>query len=532
VEKKMSLRTMISLSLISSLSLSACSRQASDETRASIDASAPDAAAEAAATSGERYDGKEVSPIHRVAAEPVSTFAVDVDTGAYANVRRMLRSGQSVPAAAVRTEELINYFRYDYPLPTSPEAPFSVTTDLSTTPWNPDTRLLRIGLRGYDVARSQRPPVNLVFMVDVSGSMQDPDKLPLVKQALSILADALRPDDSVSIITYSGSVDTLIEGSHDATEIKAALSGLVAEGSTAGGPALSLAYDLARAHRIPDGINRIVMATDGDFNVGLSDQKGLEDMVRQNREDGITLTTLGFGQGNYNDAMMEAVADLGNGNHAYIDSAMEARKVLDEELSSTLFTIAKDVKVQVEFNPAAIDQYRLIGYENRALREEDFSDDHVDAGEIGAGHQVTAVYEIVPAGYPGWIAPRKYAATRHVPSAPAGELATVRVRYKLPDEDSGSRLIETPIPARALEGVDAPDGDMAFAVAVAAFGQKLRGDSRLGNFNFDDIARLAGHPASYWRQEFVELVELAGTRNEVASARPRWRRPLGPRGFD
>jgi Ca-activated chloride channel family protein len=348
-------------------------------------------------------------------------------------------------------------------------------------------------------------------MVDVSGSMEDADKLPLVKQALSILADNMRPDDSISIITYAGWVETLVEGSHDPAEIKAALSGLDAEGGTAGGPALALAYDLARAHRIPGGINRIVMATDGDFNVGLSDQQGLEDMVIQNREDGITLTTLGFGQGNYNDAMMEAVADLGNGNHAYIDSAMEARKVLEEELSSTLFTIAKDVKVQVEFNPALVGQYRLIGYENRALKEEDFADDKVDAGEIGAGHQVTAIYEIVPAGETGWLAARKYAAAVAPPAAAvdASEIATVRLRYKLPDGRT-SRLIESTIPARSLRNAPAPEGDMAFAVAVAAFGQKLRDDSKLGTFGYDDIARLAGPQTNYWRQEFVQLTHLAG----------------------
>lgn len=503
----MKLRAMAPLSLVVSLVLAGCGSGPAPE-EIEMDGAAPPSVAE---VDGERYDGHEVSPVHRVATEPVSTFAVDVDTGAYANVRRMLRGGQNVPAAAVRTEEMINYFRYDYPLPASREAPFSVSAQVSTTPWNPGTRLLRIGLRGYDAAGSERPPANLVFMVDVSGSMEDADKLPLVKQALSILADNMRPDDSISIITYAGWVETLVEGSHDPAEIKAALSGLDAEGGTAGGPALALAYDLARAHRIPGGINRIVMATDGDFNVGLSDQQGLEDMVIQNREDGITLTTLGFGQGNYNDAMMEAVADLGNGNHAYIDSAMEARKVLEEELSSTLFTIAKDVKVQVEFNPALVGQYRLIGYENRALKEEDFADDKVDAGEIGAGHQVTAIYEIVPAGETGWLAARKYTApvTPSASALDASEIATVRLRYKLPDGRT-SRLIESTIPARSLRNAPAPEGDMAFAVAVAAFGQKLRGDSKLGTFGYDDIARLAGPQTNYWRQEFVQLTHLAG----------------------
>jgi Ca-activated chloride channel family protein len=509
------MRARLAVTLFPSLILAGCSQAPGDHNAYEVSESA------AAQTDGERYDGHPVNPIHQVANEPVSTFAVDVDTGAYANVRRMLLAGQTVPAQAVRTEEMINYFRYDYPLPDDRSAPFSVTTNVSTTPWNPGTRLLRIGLRGYDVARSQRPPANLVFMVDVSGSMQDQDKLPLVKQALSTLADGLRPDDSVSIITYAGWVETLVEGSHDPEEIKAALHGLDAGGATAGGPALSMAYDLARAHRVPGGINRIIMATDGDFNVGLSDQKSLEDMVKQNREDGITLTTLGFGQGNYNDAMMEAVADLGNGNHAYIDSAMEARKILDEELSSTLFTIAKDVKVQVEFNPAVVSQYRLIGYENRALAEEDFANDRVDAGEIGAGHQVTALYEIVPAGEAGWTGPRKYAANQ--PTAVTGnpsEIATVRLRYKLPEGESSS-LIERPFPASLLATATRPQGDMAFAVAVAAFGQKLRGDTRLGHFSFGDIENLAGSQSSYWRQEFIQLASLAdGGRRAPWSSDP------------
>lgn len=500
----MRFRAIMSIPLISGLMLSACGGE-----RSPGDGGYENVTAGNGGT--ERYDGKTVSPIHRVVSEPVSTFAVDVDTGSYTNVRRMLMGGQPVPEEAVRTEEMINYFRYDYPLATDRTAPFSVTTDVTTTPWDRRTRLLRIGLRGYDVARSERPAANLVFMVDVSGSMDAPDKLPLVKQALSILANGLRAEDSISIITYSGPVATLVDGSHDAAAVKAALSGLEAGGGTAGGPALSMAYDLARAHRIPGGINRIVMATDGDFNLGLSDQAGLEAMVRQNREDGITLTTLGFGQGNYNDAMMEAVADLGNGNHAYIDNLMEARKVLDEELSSTLFTIAKDVKVQVEFNPAVVGEYRLIGYENRALREEDFVDDKVDAGEIGAGHQVTAIYEIVPAGQLGWLPARKYAANTATASAAAAnpvEAATVRLRYKLPEETE-SRLLEAPVAAGRLGAATAPVGDAAFAIAVAAFGQKLRRDSRLADFGYADIARLAGHPANYWRQEFVAMTNLA-----------------------
>ncbi|RYD60930.1 MAG: VWA domain-containing protein, partial [Sphingomonadales bacterium] len=341
----------------------------------------------------ERYDGKPVASIQSVADQPVSTFSVDVDTGAYANVRRMLTSGLDVPEEAVRTEEMINYFRYDYPRPADREAPFSVTTDISTTPWNRDTRLMRIGLRGYDADTRGRPPANLVFLVDVSGSMDEDNKLPLVKKSLAMLAERIGPRDKVSIVAYSGTVSTMLEPTNNKNYIRQALDCLYAEGSTAGGEAMKMAYSLARANYIQGGVNRILMATDGDFNVGVSDNKALIDMVKRERDSGITLTTLGFGVGNYNEAMMEQVADAGNGNYAYIDSAMEAQKVLDDELSATLLTIAKDVKVQVEFNPAQVKQYRLIGYENRALAEEDFANDAVDAGDIGAGHQVTALYE-------------------------------------------------------------------------------------------------------------------------------------------
>jgi Ca-activated chloride channel family protein len=467
----------------------------------------------------ERYDGKEVSPVHLAASDPVSTFSVDVDTGAYANSRRFLSQGQLPPADAVRSEELVNYFRYDYPLPATRETPFSVTTDVAATPWNPATRLLRIGLRGYDLPRSARPPANLVFLVDVSGSMGEADKLPLVKTALAGLADQLGPHDRVSIVVYAGAAGLVLPATGDRREIVAALDRLSAGGSTAGGAGLQLAYQVARDNFIEGGVNRILLATDGDFNVGVSDSKALIAMVEKERDAGVTLTTLGFGQGNYNEAMMEQVADHGNGNYAYIDSALEARKVLAEQMSSTLFTIAKDVKIQVEFNPAKVAQYRLLGYENRALREEDFNNDKVDAGDIGAGHQVTAIYEIVPAGAKGWIEPRRYG------DAPAAtgkgsELAFVKLRYKLPDGTS-SRLIERAIPAALLANPRAPSGDMAFATAVAAFGQKLRGDPLLGNLTYAGIASLADGQRDYYRLEFAKLVAIAGsldTRgNEVAA---------------
>jgi Ca-activated chloride channel family protein len=466
----------------------------------------------------ERYQALEANPVKRVAEAPVSTFSVDVDTGSYANVRRFLNQGLMPPADAVRVEEMLNYFRYDYPLPGDRSRPFSVSTDLSTTPWNPNSRLLRIGLRGYDLARRERPPANLVFLVDTSGSMNEPDKLPLVKAALSLLADQLQPQDRVSIVAYAGSAGLVLEPTADPAAIKAALTRLEAGGSTAGGQGLELAYATARATRIPDGINRIMLATDGDFNVGISDTRQILDLVRRNRDDGITLTTLGFGQGNYNEAMMEQAADAGNGNYAYIDSAMEARKVLDQELSSTLFTIAKDVKVQVEFNLAAVSEYRLIGYENRLLREEDFNNDSVDAGDIGAGHMVTALYEIVPVGSEGWLGERRYEANRpQGPARPGGELAFVQLRYKLPGEEN-SRLIQQPVPASAIAAARAPAGDMAFAAAVAAYGQKLKGDERLGRFGWQEVKGLAGPAQDHWRQEFLELVDLAAARQPAPAA--------------
>ena len=458
----------------------------------------------------ERYDGKEVAAVKRVATDPVSTFSVDVDTGSYANSRRFLSGGALPPQDAVRTEEMLNYFRYDYPAPIDRARPFTVSTDVSLTPWNPATRLLRIGIRGYDITRAERPAANLVFLVDVSGSMNMPDKLPLVKTALAGLADRLTKRDRVSVVVYAGAAGVVLDPTNDPAKIKAALDSLSAGGSTAGGEGIALAYAIARANRIPDGINRVLLATDGDFNVGITDSKQLEDMIARNRDDGITLTTLGFGQGNYNEAMMERVADVGNGNYAYIDSAIEAHKVLGDELSSTLFTIAKDVKIQIEFNPAEISEYRLIGYENRALAEEDFNNDKVDAGDIGAGHQVTAIYEIVPAGAKGWFPDRRYDANQVAAGAARGqtEVAWLKLRYKLPNARV-SQLIEQPVTRALLASAAPPRGDMAFATAVAAFGQHLRGDTYLGGFTYGDIKRLAGRQSDYARGEFLKLVELA-----------------------
>jgi Ca-activated chloride channel family protein len=473
----------------------------------------------------ERYAGEEVASVQSVAQAPVSTFGVDVDTGSYANVRRMLTAGQMPPQGAVRTEEMLNYFRYDYPAPRDRDTPFTVNADMARTPWNPATRLLRVGLRGYDVPRSERPPANLVFLVDVSGSMAQADKLPLVQCSLDLLARRLTPRDRVSIVVYAGAAGQVLAPTSDKARVIEAISRLQAGGSTAGAEGIQLAYRIARENRIEGGINRVVLATDGDFNVGVTDNAALIDLVEREREKGVTLTTLGYGTGNYNEAMMEQVADHGNGNYAYIDSPREAQKVLDQELSSTLFTIAGDVKIQVEFNPAVVSEYRLIGYENRALREQDFDNDQVDAGDIGAGHQVTALYEIVPAGAKGWMPERRYPADRTGSGAGdgagrSGELAWLKLRYKLPGE-TASRLIERPLAASLIRSAAAPSGDTAFAAAVAAFGQKLRGDPWLGTFGFADARRLAqaaGPQRNYWRGEFLRLTELAERRSAGGAA--------------
>jgi len=458
----------------------------------------------------ELYDGEEVSPVKLTSAEPVSTFSVDVDTGAYANTRRFLSQGMTPPQAAVRTEEMINYFRYDYDRPESRDIPFSVTTDVARSPWNENSYLMRIGLRGNDIARSERPPANLVFLMDVSGSMNSPDKLPLVKTALSGLAGELGEQDRVSIVVYAGAAGLVLAPTNDTREIRRALDSLSAGGSTAGGAGLQLAYNIAEDNFIEGGVNRVILATDGDFNVGVSNRDALVEMIESYRDRDITLTTLGFGQANYNEALMEQIANKGNGNYAYIDSALEAKKVLGDEMSSTLFTIAKDVKIQVEFNPAVIAQYRLVGYENRALREQDFDNDAVDAGDIGAGHQVTAIYEVVPVGSAGWIPARRY---EDEPQRAAldrvAEAAHVKLRFKLPDGDT-SRLIDTVVSSDAFDRARLPRGDFAFAASVAAFGQLLRGDELMMGFTHDDIEELAGRQNDFLRQEFLELNALAG----------------------
>jgi Ca-activated chloride channel family protein len=467
----------------------------------------------------ENYQHPESQSVKRVTTEPVSTFSIDVDTGAYSNMRRWLNQGQLPPEDAVRVEEFINYFNYDYPLPQTSRVPFQVSTEIAPTPWNASTRLLRIGIQGYKVPKAQLPSSNLVFLIDVSGSMRSTDKLPLLQQALTMLVGQLDARDTISIVVYAGASGVVLSPTSGdcKADILAALQQLQAGGSTNGAAGIRLAYQLAQQNFKANGVNRVILATDGDFNVGLASTEELIDLIQRKRKAGIALTTLGFGSGNYNDHLLEQLADEGNGNYAYIDRLFEAKKVLAEELSATLLTIAKDVKIQIEFNPARVSEYRLIGYENRRLNEEDFANDKVDAGEIGAGHRVTALYEISLTGSGGQRLPaRRYQSglpdAEPVRGSFNNELAHLRIRYKLPNE-SVSKLIQSPV---LDSGINARGGDsFNFAAAVAAFGQKLRGGKYLESFGYNDIAQLASHsrgndPHGY-RSEFIQLVSLAGT---------------------
>lgn len=457
----------------------------------------------------EQYKALADNPIHSVAETPVSTFSADVDTGAYANVRRLLNQGRLPPEGAVRLEEMVNYFPYDYALP-SDGSPFGVTTELAASPWNPHTRLLRIGIKASDRAVAELAPANLVFLVDVSGSMDRREGLPMVKSTLKLLVDQLRDQDRVSLVVYAGESRVVLEptSGRERAKIRTAIEQLTAGGSTAGASGIELAYQMAQQAFIPKGINRILLATDGDFNVGVSDFDSLKQMAVDKRKTGISLTTLGFGVDNYNEHLMEQLADAGDGNYAYIDNLREARKVLVDQLSSTLAVVAQNVKLQVEFNPAQVSEYRLLGYENRALKREDFSNDKVDAGEIGAGHTVTALYEIVPTGEKGWLEPLRYGDSKSVVSGKSGELAMLRVRYQQP-EGGKSLLIERPIANQVATASE----DLRFAAAVAAFSQQLKDGRYTGDFSLKDTEALArgarGDDRFGLRNEFVQLVELA-----------------------
>lgn len=462
--------------------------------------------------SREQYQAYADNPVFAVAETPVSTFSIDVDTGSYANVRRFLNDGQLPPKDAVRLEELVNYFPYAYPLPQG-DVPFGVSTELAVTPWNPQTRLLRIAIKALDRSVEELPPANLVFLVDVSGSMHRREGLPMVQGTLKLLVDHLRPQDRVSLVTYAGDSQVLLDSApgSDKAKIRAAIDQLTAGGSTAGESGIQLAYQQASKHMIDGGINRILLATDGDFNVGISDFDSLKQLAADKRKSGVSLTTLGFGVDNYNERLMEQLADAGNGNYAYIDNLREARKVLVDQLSSTLATVASDVKLQLEFNPSEISEYRLLGYENRALKREDFSNDKVDAGDIGAGHTVTALYEIVPAGGKGWLEPLRYQATAQ-PASKSGELAWLRIRYKTPSE-SASRLLERPIARAEAKPMNAASEDLRFAAAVAAFAQQLKDGRYTGDFGLAQSIELArsakGEDRFGLRGEFIQLAEIA-----------------------
>jgi len=464
----------------------------------------------------EVYGHFDDNPVKRVAEQPVSTIGADVDTGAYANLRRMLLAGRLPPRDAVRVEEMINYFDYDYPRPEAGGPPFRVETEIAPAPWNPRTHLLRIGIQGEDVSRDRMPPANLVFLVDVSGSMMPPEKLPLLKSALKLLVQRLRPEDRVSLVVYAGASGVVLEPTPGDRQgaILAAIEQLQSGGSTNGGAGIRLAYAMAEKTFIPGAINRVILATDGDFNVGTVSFEALKDLVAERRKSGVTLTTLGFGTGNYNDRLMESLADAGNGNYHYIDTLNEARKVLDDEMASTLYVIARDVKIQIEYNPSVVAEYRLIGYENRVLRREDFANDQVDSGDMGAGHRVTALYEIALRGSGGErLEPLRYGAGYTPSSANAGELAFLRIRYKRPAEEQ-SRLLKWSVAAATVK----PDTASAspafrFAAAVAGFGQMLRGATYTGLLSYGEVeqlARDAGEADPYgYRSEFVKLVGLA-----------------------
>ncbi len=475
----------------------------------------------------------EQNPIKRVTNEPVSTFSVDVDTASYAFVRRMLNRGVLPQKNAVRIEELVNYFDYAYPLPETREQPFKPTVTVMPSPWKTGNKLIHIGIKGYDIDADEKPRSNLVFLLDVSGSMNAPDKLPLMVNSLKLLLDTLKADDSVAIVVYAGAAGTVLEPTKVAEKHKilAALDRLRAGGSTAGAAGIRQAYALAEGNFDKKAVNRVILATDGDFNVGITNREELKGFVERKRKTGVFLSVFGFGQGNLNDQLMQTLAQNGNGVAAHIDTLNEARKVLVEEASSTLFPIAKDVKIQVEFNPATVAEYRLIGYETRALKREDFRNDKVDAGDIGAGHTVTAIYEITPVkGGEPMIAERRYKPAESLAKGKAddrgNEYGFLKIRYKLPDQDT-STLITTPI-AVSNEILEKATGAAAirarearWATAVAAFGQILKGGRYTGTFSYDDVIALArpakGEDEFGYRAEFLNLVRLARS----ASALPR-----------
>ncbi|QQG35973.1 MAG: VWA domain-containing protein [Micavibrio aeruginosavorus] len=494
----------------------------------------------------DKFEDFEENQIKLVQQEPVSTFSVDVDTSSYAFIRKQLNAGVLPQKDAVRVEEMVNYFDYEYPLPENKTEPFKSSVTVLDSPWNAGRKLVHIGIKGYDIPRTESPRSNLVFLLDTSGSMNEADKLPLLVSSFKMLLESLKPDDTVAIVTYAGSAGTVLEPTKasDKAKIIAALDNLSAGGSTAGAEGIRQAYALAEAGFDKNAVNRVILATDGDFNVGITNPEELQDFVEHKRESGIFLSVLGFGQGNYNDQMMQTLAQNGNGVAAYIDTLNEARKVLVEEASSTLFPIAKDVKIQVEFNPATVAEYRLVGYETRKLNREDFNNDKVDAGDIGAGHTVTAIYEITPAGGPRAVDDSRYAAApaaemTKVTADIGNEYAFLKIRYKLPDEDT-SKLITTPITAAdeklladtkcspkadcLISSDRGASDDVRFSVAVASFAQLLKGGKHTGSMTYDDVIAHAqaakGGDEFGYRAEFINLARLAKSAAALPDTQP------------
>ena len=476
----------------------------------------------------EGYERIYENEFRAVGSNPLSTFGIDVDRASYANVRRFIREGRLPPADAVRIEELINYFTYDFAAPEGPD-PFSVRTEVAPAPWNPLHYLVRIGIQGRRIDMENLPATNLVFLLDVSGSMRPANKLPLLKSALRLLVDQVRPQDRIAIVVYAGAAGLVLEPTAGSEKglILAALDRLEAGGSTAGGAGLQLAYDVARRYHVEGGNNRIILATDGDFNVGASSDAEMVRLIEERREEGTFLTVLGFGTGNLQDAKMEKLADHGNGNFAYIDTVLEARKVLVSEFGGTLHTIAKDVKVQVEFNPTRVRAYRLIGYENRMLAAEDFSDDTKDAGDLGAGHTVTALYEVIPAGVASATPVRglddlRYQSTEVRIEASSPELMFVKLRYKDPD-GKRSRLLTHPV----MDGTTIPSSDFTFAASVAAFAMVLRDSRYCGATDLEEVLRWArssvGADREGYRREFLELVREAHRLSGANESDGAWR---------
>jgi Ca-activated chloride channel family protein len=468
----------------------------------------------------EGYDNIKENDFRKVTDHPLSTFSIDVDAASYSNIRRLINEDKLPTPGAVRIEEMINYFSYNYPQPTN-EKPFSVTTESAQCPWNEDHQLVMIGLQGKKIDYDKLPPSNLVFLIDVSGSMQDEKKLPLVKSSLNLLAEQLRPQDKIAIVVYAGSAGLVLPSTNDKHKIREAISALEAGGSTAGGAGIELAYKTAQQNFMQNGNNRVVLCTDGDFNVGASSDDELENLIEKKRASGVYLTVLGFGTGNYQDAKMQKLANKGNGNHAYIDNINEAKKVLISEFGGTLFAIAKDVKLQVEFNPGKVKGYRLIGYENRMLAKEDFNNDKKDAGDMGSNHTVTALYEIIPANAAkdeelATIDPLRYQSQKTQKSSASfsNELMFVKIRYKKPDEES-SNLMEVPVKTNSTVA----SNNMRFVSAVAAFGMLLRNPAFKGSCNYKLIKSLAKSSidnSDEYKKEFLELVKKAEDLNATA----------------